>query len=44
MIWIALIVCIAGALTSLALLTIDFEKAWDLAETLKRIKRDVEDP
>jgi len=38
MTWIALVICIFGAITCLALLFVDFEKCWDLAELLNRKK------
>ena len=38
MIWIALAICILGVAISLAFLFVDFEKNWDLAESLVRRK------
>lgn len=39
MIWVALAICILGAIASLAFLSVDFSKAWDLAQSLKQVKK-----
>lgn len=35
-----MVICILGAITSLALLSVDFEKCWDLAESLAKLRKE----